>query len=41
MGKRIGARISRIDDGSMKLPAISRMMLTTIRNGQGGSPSRR
>ncbi|OPZ05031.1 MAG: hypothetical protein BWZ09_01381 [Alphaproteobacteria bacterium ADurb.BinA305] len=31
IGNRIGARISTIDDGSMKLPAISIRMLAMIR----------
>ncbi|KFB70310.1 MAG: hypothetical protein AW09_004614 [Candidatus Accumulibacter phosphatis] len=30
-GKRIGAKISTIDEGSMKLPASRRMMLTASR----------
>ena len=31
-GNRIGAMINRIDEGSMTLPAASRMMFTTSRN---------
>ncbi|MCY1550760.1 hypothetical protein D9M68_870350 [compost metagenome] len=41
MGNRIGARIRMMPVGSMKLPAISRMMLTTSRNIQGDMPTAR
>src|SRR3546814_14057775 len=36
MGNRIGARIRMIAEGSMKLPATSRRMLTTIRAEERG-----
>ena len=39
IGNKIGAMISKIAEGSMKLPAISSRMLTTIRKDHGSSPA--